>query len=109
MIDYSNGRLQEIQEFAKTTPPEIEQTFNDSLDRLELMSKNRAWNGEKYEVILGADFAPMSLSFCIAEEGKSPVMNGGLIFHGKHDGHGNGSAPTFSVTVDESNGWRIHT
>jgi len=107
MQDHTNGRLQEIKEFAKTTT--VEQTLLDSLDRLELMAENRGYDNEKYEVLLGADFAPMSLCFCIAQEGKPPVFNGGLIYHGTHDGHGSGSAPSFSVTVDKSDGWRIHT
>ena len=44
---------------------------------------------------------------------KSPkrhtIMNGGLIFHGKHDAFGSGSAPTFAVTLEPTDGWSIHT
>lgn len=36
-------------------------------------------------------------------------FNGGLIFHGNHDGFGNGSAPSFAVTLNPTNGWSIHT
>lgn len=36
-------------------------------------------------------------------------MLGGLIYHGQHDGGGNGGAPTFSVNLTPTNGWSIHT
>lgn len=35
--------------------------------------------------------------------------NGGLIFHGKRDGYGSGSAPTFSVCINPTDGYSIHT
>jgi hypothetical protein len=35
--------------------------------------------------------------------------NGGVIFHGVHDNGGDGSAPTFSVSLTPVNGWSIHT
>jgi hypothetical protein len=37
------------------------------------------------------------------------ILSGGLIFHGKHDGFGSGSAPTFAVTLEPTSGWAIHT
>lgn len=36
-------------------------------------------------------------------------FNGGLIFHGSHDGYGSGSAPSFSCTLTPTDGWSIHT
>ena len=36
-------------------------------------------------------------------------FNGGLIFHGAHDGHGSGAAPTFAVSLTPTTGWSIHT
>jgi hypothetical protein len=36
-------------------------------------------------------------------------MNGGLIYHGKHDNGGDGGSPTFSVCLEPTNGWSIHT
>jgi hypothetical protein len=36
-------------------------------------------------------------------------FTGGLILHGAHDGHGSGSAPTFSCTLGPGDGWEIHT
>jgi hypothetical protein len=35
--------------------------------------------------------------------------NGGIIYHGKHDNGGDGSAPTFSVNMTPVNGWSVHT
>lgn len=35
--------------------------------------------------------------------------NGGIIFHGRHDNGGDGGAPTFSVCMEPTNGWSIHT
>ena len=36
-------------------------------------------------------------------------FNGGLIYHGPSDGFGSGSAPSFAVTLEPTNGWEIHT
>jgi hypothetical protein len=62
-----------------------------------------------FTVELYTDFAPMSFYWVeLATNGKV-YMNGGLIYHGQHDGGGNGSAPTFSVCLTPTNGWSIHT
>jgi hypothetical protein len=52
----------------------------------------------------------LSLCFEITKNGQF-VLNGGFIFHGKHDGFGNAGAPTFSVCIDPEKepGWSIHT
>lgn len=42
-------------------------------------------------------------------EGRALYIHGGLIFHGKHDNGGDGSAPTFSVNLTSTNGWGTHT
>lgn len=36
-------------------------------------------------------------------------FNGGLIFHGDHDGGGDGGMPTLSVCLQPTDGWAIHT
>jgi len=80
--------------------------------------------------VLSSDFAPLSFSFCMYIKAKPGMgmkpsnwlvrefpelegyafwFNGGLIFHGKHDNGGDGSAPTFSVNLSPTNGWSIHT
>lgn len=59
-------------------------------------------------IFISSDFAPFSLYF---EKWRNEKMygNGGIIFHGKHDGFGSGAAPTFSVSMTPSDGWEIHT
>ncbi len=65
------------------------------------------------EVTLYMDFAPLSFYFVIGKEtpegGYDQCLNGGLIFHGPHDGYGSGSAPTLSVCLNSTYGWSIHT
>lgn len=62
---------------------------------------------------LFGDFAPLSFSFVMkvrGEDGKYKYwFNGGVIFHGPHDGFGNGGAPTFAVSLTPTVGWQIHT
>lgn len=66
------------------------------------------------------DYAPLSFVFGVykrSEEGAMVIdgercqmlMNGGIIFHGQHDNGGDGSAPTFAVSLTPTNGWAIHT
>lgn len=59
---------------------------------------------------LADDFAPLSFYWFIRREGEV-IYNGGIIFHGPHDGGGDGGAPTFSVSLDRSTAprWSIHT
>lgn len=63
------------------------------------------------ECILFKDFSPLSFEFRMNKRATGQMwFCGGLIFHGRHDGFGSGSAPTFAVTleaVDED--WSIHT
>ena len=103
IIDKTNGRLAEIQAFAKEH--HLMESFNETFSRLE----NYSIKG--YDVNLYSDFAPLSLEFSITDKGHF-VFNGGFIFHGKHDGFGNGGAPSFSVCIDSGDrvtGWSIHT
>jgi len=61
---------------------------------------------------LRPDFAPYSFEFVMERslEGEWTYwFTGGLIFHGPHDGHGSGGAPTFAVTLESTHGWSIHT
>jgi hypothetical protein len=102
ITDNSNGRLTEIKAFAKEQG--LEDSFNETFSTLE----NYSCKG--YDVILYSDFATLSLEFVIKEKDRL-VLNGGFIFHGRHDGYGNGGAPTFSVSLsqDKVTGWSIHT
>ena len=51
----------------------------------------------------------LSVSGVLESYGYKFRMNGGLIYHGAHDGGGDGGAPTFSVNLSPVNGWSIHT
>jgi len=100
--DFTNGKLAEIKAYA--TEHHLEESFNKTFARLERYSE------KGNEVNLYSDFAPLSLYFEITREGQF-VLNGGFIFHGPHDGYGNGGAPTFSVCIEPEKqpGWSIHT
>jgi len=106
--DYTNGYLDEIKAFAKTHPNG--ESLTESLQALETICKNREWDA----VQISKDFAPMSLYFQIVKNDEHTdtancMLNGGIIYHGSHDGFGSGSSPTLSVTMDKADGWRIHT
>ena len=61
---------------------------------------------------LYSDFAPHSFTFVIEKHGNGDwhtLFNGGLIYHGPHDGHGNGAGPAYAVTAGPVQGWAIHT
>ena len=100
--DLTNGRLAEIQAYAKQH--NLEESLSKAYSRLERYSNDGC------EVSLYNDFAPFSLYFEISSNGKF-MLNGGMIFHGPHDGYGSGGAPTFSVCLerDAVSGWQIHT
>ena len=67
----------------------------------------------KTKCVLGKDFAPLSFSFTMQRRNKDGEyeywFNGGCIFHGQHDNGGDGGAPTFSVNLEPTDGWSIHT
>lgn len=100
--DCTNGELDKIKAFAreKHLAREFVQTFR----------RFKAYSKKGYEVFLYPDWAPMSLAFQLKWNGNYD-MNGGFIFHGVHDGGGNGGAPTFSVELNPStkSHWSIHT
>jgi hypothetical protein len=100
--DCTNGKLSEITAYAAKNG--LIDSFNKTFNRLENYSQKGC------QVDLYNDFALLSLYFEISSEGKC-ILNGGFIFHGPHDGFGNGGAPTFSVCLDPEKeaGWSIHT
>ncbi len=61
-----------------------------------------------------SDFAPLSFYFVVMwlnpkTNKYERDYNGGVIFHGAHDGGGSGKAPTYSVTGSPVDGWAVHT
>jgi len=55
------------------------------------------------------DFSPLSFNWGIIRGDGTCPFNGGMIFHGPHDGFGSGEAPTFSVCLNPEHGWSLHT
>ena len=102
MTDLTEGALQQELDYAKSIS-------NDSLQRCIDQIKRIDENCES-ETNIVKDFAPHSFYFVRQKHGEFRG-NGGIIFHGKHDGFGNGGAPTFSVSIGNSKEtrWEIHT
>ena len=112
MKDFTNGELEKTRQFAKSIGC-LEQ-FENTLKRLCIREENEnvGNQGRKSHVELYPDFAPHSFFWVWREtESQRVIMNGGIIYHGKHDNHGSGGAPTYSVCIDPSDKpeWRIHT
>jgi hypothetical protein len=68
---------------------------------------------EKTRVQLLPDGAPYCFYFVIETRNSAGewerLFNGGLLFHGPHDGLGSGAGPTFACTLTPTIGWSIHT
>jgi hypothetical protein len=70
------------------------------------------WDLGKHTCVLYKDWAPLSFRFVMdppKKQGERHWFSGGCIFHGDHDGGGDGGAPTFSVCLTAVEGWSIHT
>ena len=84
-------------------------------DNLRYLAHYAMHGSKKTRCTLFRDFAPLSFEFRLDTlKGESCKtwrywFNGGLIFHGQHDGFGSGGAPTFSVCLTPQDGWQIHT
>jgi hypothetical protein len=102
LIDNENTRLIDQVRAALSHP--LSQSFQDCLDTLVRLATNV--NGKTR---LFLDFAPLSFEFVVLKADGSRWINGGVIFHGQHDGYGSGSAPTFAVSIGGADGWQIHT
>jgi len=110
IIDQTNGKLDEIKSFAATHPNG--KSLTQCFEHLGRIVKNTFTD---CAIWVFPDFAPMSLYFALVEATEAPYereqikMNGGIIYHGSHDGFGSGSAPTFSVNIEPTDGWSLHT
>lgn len=74
-------------------------TLNGSLEHIGRIQQNYPNSAAK----LYSDFAPLSFGWCAGN------LVGGLIFHGSHDGFGDGGFPSLSVSLDNTEGWQLHT
>ena len=93
--------LQTVRDFADSTNQRA--AFEEKLEDLT------KYKPDGCKVILYHDFAPYSFYWVLLGPDAARWMNGGLIYHGTHDGGGDGGAPTFSFNLTPSNGWVIHT
>jgi len=97
--DCTNGDLDKALEYAGEIK---DNSLQECLDKLSLVDRVSQSSTKIYP-----DFAPHSFAFARMREGKCQT-NGGIIFHGIHGEHGAG-APTFSVSIDNTPGWSVHT
>ena len=77
-------------------------------DKLQLDTRHRHTAAEVVDLIVKRN-KYLSIFDVLKTLGYKYWMNGGLIYHGKHDGFGSGNAPTFSVCLTPTNGWSVHT
>jgi hypothetical protein len=92
LIDLTNGRLEAAKKYADSIN-------DDSLDRCLKRLSNYPGAGTTN---IYPDFAPLSFCYERHDVDAGYRSNGGIIFHGRHDGYG-------SVCLEPVNGWSIHT
>jgi hypothetical protein len=100
----ARAKLAECEEFLNSIPDldtrmKLWSTLQGSIDRIAAIKKNYPESVGK----LYWDHAPLSFGFAAGS------LCGGLIFHGPHDGYGSGQGPTFSVCLEPTTGWQLHT
>ncbi len=112
--------FKKVQEFAKKV--DKEDNLKEKLDWLATYACHIepgdseaviSMKKRKTKCVLFSDFAPASFEFAMYRQKPTGEyefwFNGGLIYHGPHDGWGSGAGPTFSVTLTPTNGWSVHT
>ena len=99
IIDNTNGKLEEVLQYAESIGRK---------DNLQECIKHIDISDDTVEIYV--DFAPKSFYF-IRKRNEIFAGNGGIIFHGSHDNGGDGSFPTFSISIlnDIKPHWEIHT
>jgi hypothetical protein len=116
LIIENSAHFDDVVAFAKKIDL-YEGESNASLkSRLEYLKNYGGKNGDgsdRSRVRMSKDFAPYSFYFVIEQKDRDgewrTLFNGGLLYHGPHDGHGSGAAPTFAVSLTPTTGWSIHT
>lgn len=111
MLDTSGvcDKLAEAREFAERIG--LQQNLEQQLRYLDEYAEHA--DRGKTRCVLYPDGAPYSFGFILKlrrhDGSHRPWLNGGLLFHGPHDGNGSGAAPTFAVCLQPVAGWAIHT
>ena len=67
------------------------------------------WGPWDSTIYISTDYDELSFYFWQEYADGSHGLNGGIIFHGKRDGFGSGQGPTFSVCLEPTDGYSIHT
>lgn len=103
------AHLREVQTFARTIGMQHQLAGQlRILGRLCDFDRTR-----KTRTVLRSDGAPMSFGFVVVRHHESgmvlTLLNGALVYHGRHDGFGSGAYPTLSVTLEPTEGWSIHS
>jgi hypothetical protein len=112
LVIEDQAHFDRVVDFAKTRnlyDGDQSKALKSKLDYLERYGGEQA---ERTRVRLFRDFAPNSFGFVIERrvgEEWQHLFTGGLLFHGAHDGNGDGSSPTFATTLSPVTGWSIHT
>ena len=102
LIDHSEGGFKKAIQVARERK---DLTLIHCIQRLR-----KRYGSENRTVNISNDFCPLSFNFWFLEQPDNRCsLNGGIIFHGKHDNGGDGSAPTFSVCLTTVDGWALHT
>lgn len=117
MLEIQNPHhFDEVVAFAKKTnlyEGDTQATLRSRLDYLAGYGGKKTDGTDKTRVRLFKDSAPYSFGFVIEAQDANGEwtlwFHGGLLYHGPHDGHGSGSAPTFAVSLTPTTGWSIHT
>ena len=111
LVDNTDGYLDTVKDFAAKV--DKVDNLKAKLDYLDTYASARREEGLETRCQLFKDFAHWSFEFVMEmrQDGGEwqRWFNGGLIFHGDHDGGGNGGAPTFAVCLSPTDGWSIHT
>jgi hypothetical protein len=103
MKDLTEGKLNQELEYAKSIGND---TLQQCIARLKQVDDNMETETSIYN-----DYVPRSFYFLRKDKNDRTSGNGGIIFHGPHDGYGSGAPPTFSVSINDSKKtrWEIHT
>jgi hypothetical protein len=116
LIIENYAHFHEVVAFAKKIDLYEEKKNNSLQARLEYLKNYGGKDGDgsdRSRVRLSKDFSPYSFYFVIEQKDRDgewiPWLHGGLLYHGPHDGHGSGAAPTFAVSLTPTTGWSIHT
>lgn len=101
-FDSNNKELLDQVQAALLHP--LSASFQRCIETLQRLAGNARGKARLYR-----DFAPLSFGFSVIRADGRAWIHGGLIFHGPHDGGGNGGAPTYSVSLEPTEGWSLHT